>query len=79
MMALPTPVPFPKGTVRVAFDNNQIIGKTYTIRAENKVPSSIMTTTMYAKISEEELQIQNDLAPSSGCGENLIRMRGISC
>ena len=51
-------IPFSEGTAtcRIAFDNNQIIGETCSIRADNKVPSSIMTTTMYAQISDKELQ-----------------------
>ena len=48
-------IPFPEGSARITFDNNQIIGETYSIRADNKVPSSIMTTTMYAQISDKEL------------------------
>ena len=66
-------IPFPEGTARVAFDNNQIIGKTYSIRADNKVPASIMTTTLYAQISDKELQQKKgNSPPPTGCGKNLM-------
>ncbi|XP_060601916.1 uncharacterized protein LOC132755133 [Ruditapes philippinarum] len=61
-----TPVEFPKGLVRTVFDNEQVIGKTYRIKADSKVPTSIVTSHLYICIDPEST-IQNDekFAPSN--------------
>ena len=39
-----TDIEFPSGIVPAVFDNEQVIGKTHQVRANNKVPSSICTS-----------------------------------
>jgi len=41
------PIDVPMGVVRSVFDNEQVIGKTYKVRAENKVPMSVVTSHIY--------------------------------
>lgn len=56
---------FPNGIVRSVFDNEQVIGKTYKVSAENKVPSSIVTSHIYISIDPvSELQDQPQFAPN---------------
>ena len=43
-------IKFPHGVVRGVFDNEQVIGKSYRIKNENKVPSSIVTSNLYISI-----------------------------
>lgn len=54
-----------KGDVIVAFDNDQVIGKTYHARAENKsVKASVITAVCTAEIDESgTLQEREDLMP----------------
>ena len=54
-------VPFPKGFTKCVFDNQQVIGKTRTVKADNKVPSSVITSHCYISINCDDL-IQNDPA-----------------
>lgn len=49
----------PTGIVRSVFDNEQVIGKTYKVRAENKVPMSIVTSHIYISIDPNN-KIQNE-------------------
>ncbi|XP_063952838.1 uncharacterized protein LOC135153566 [Lytechinus pictus] len=46
-------IAIPAGTSRCVFDNNQIIGKTYTIKRDNKVPTSVMCSAAYISLNEE--------------------------
>ena len=58
------PIPFPPGVVRYAFDNNQVVGKTYIIRGgDNNVPTSIITSSLYAELNKSNLQDDNNLKP----------------
>ena len=54
-----TDIEFPSGIVRAVFDNEQVIGKTHQVRANNKVPSSIGTSHIYISIDETN-DIEND-------------------
>ncbi len=63
------PVLMPPGSIRVAFDNNQVIGKTYMIKGDNKVPTSVMTSTSYSKLSDSNIEEKVSLNQNSGCGE----------
>jgi hypothetical protein len=40
---------FPSGLIVAAFDNNQVIGKTYNISQQGNLPTSIVTTVCYAQ------------------------------
>nr|XP_054751792.1 uncharacterized protein LOC129257486 [Lytechinus pictus] len=59
-------IAIPAGTSRCVFDNNQIIGKTYTIKGDNKVPTSVMCSAAYTCISlnEGDKQKNGELKPS---------------
>ena len=61
-----TPVDFPEGLVRSVFDNEQVIGKTHKVKADNKVPASVITSHIYISLDNEN-KLQNDAlyAPSS--------------
>ena len=52
------PLPFPKGLVRSVFDNEQVIGKTYTVKVNNKVSSNVVTSHEHI-IIDESSQIQS--------------------
>ena len=45
---------FPSGLIVAAFDNNQVIGKTYNISQQGNLPTSIVTTVCYAQYLEYE-------------------------
>lgn len=56
----------PPGIVRSVFDNEQVIGKTYKVQAENKVPMSIVTSHIYISIDKcNEIQRDETFAPSN--------------
>lgn len=58
------PVEFPNGLVRAVFDNEQVIGKTYKVKADNKVPSSVITSHIYISLdTENKLQNEASCAP----------------
>lgn len=57
------PVQMPSGSMRVAFDNNQIIGRTYLIKGDNKVQSSVMTSTSSVQLNNSDVQAKNSLKP----------------
>ena len=42
-----SPPPVPTGIVRSVFDNEQVIGRTHRVKADNKVPMSIVTSHIY--------------------------------
>ena len=59
-------IPMPSGTVRCAYDNNQVIGKTYIITGDNKVPTSVMTSTSYVQTNQtSKIQEDAQLKPTS--------------
>ena len=55
----------PSGDVRIVFDNEQVVGKIYRVKAEeNKVPLSVITSHAYLKISKtSNLQYDSKLKP----------------
>ncbi|XP_041477204.1 uncharacterized protein LOC121425250 [Lytechinus variegatus] len=56
------PHTFPDGDVLVAFDNDQVIGKTYHVRHNNKVKTSVVTSVCIAEVSPTgTLQADNEL------------------
>ena len=55
------PISYPKRLCKSVFDNEQVIGKTRTIKAENKVPMSVITSRAYISIDEKS-KIQEDKA-----------------
>ena len=58
-------ITFPQGTVRVVFDNEQVVGKRYTICFDNSVPSSIVTSHAYLVCNENDvLQCGKTLSPA---------------
>ena len=64
--AASTEIPFPPGIVRVVFDNEQVIGKCYRVKAnQSSVPSSVVTSMAYLLIHESsQLQYQATLKAS---------------
>ena len=65
------PILMSSGNMRCAFDNNQIIGKTYMIKGDNKVPTSIMTSTSFVKLDESKIQEDSRLKPENWMWEEL--------
>ena len=57
---------FPEGIVRVVFDNEQVIGKRYTVKADkNMVPMSVITSHAYISIDKTcDLQNSTELKPT---------------
>ncbi|MEW8547705.1 MAG: hypothetical protein AB2693_29710 [Candidatus Thiodiazotropha sp.] len=53
------PTPFPKGDTLVVFDNEQVIGKTWNIRPQNKIKTSIITTVAAAQLDKENIVEQD--------------------
>ena len=58
-------VEVPKGVCRIAFDNNQVVGKTYVVSGDNKVPTSVMCTTAYMHLESSDLQANKNLKSDS--------------
>ena len=54
------PVPYPSGLAKSVFDNEQVIGKTRSVKAENKVPGSVITSHAYLNIENNNIQ-NNDI------------------
>jgi hypothetical protein len=52
-------VKYPEGLVRSVFDNEQVVGKTYRVKSDNKLPASVITSHLYIVIDEENL-VQNE-------------------
>jgi hypothetical protein len=46
-----TPINFPSGDVIVAFDNDQVVGKTYRVRENSKVSVSVLTSVCCVSVS----------------------------
>ena len=59
-------ITFPSGLVRVVFDNEQVIGKRYRVKAnQSNVPSSVISSSIYLSIDESsEIQNIENLKPS---------------
>ena len=53
------------GLVKNVFDNNQMIGKTYKITGENKVPSIVITSHLWISLDTRS-DIQENVAFSRG-------------
>ena len=64
--AASTEIPFLPGIARVVFDNKQVIGKCYRVKAnQSSVPSRVVTSMAYLLIDESnELHYQDTLKPS---------------
>lgn len=54
------PISFPSGVVKVIFDNNQKIGRTYVITGTNIVPTSVITSQLWVTLDKRSL-IQNEI------------------
>ena len=54
-----TAIPFPNGLAKSVFDNNQKVGKTYVITADNTVPTIVMTSHLHI-IFDAHSEVQND-------------------
>lgn len=59
------PIRVPEGSVRCAFDNNQVIGKTYLIKGDNKVPTSVLCSSAYIELDDSKIQEEEELGPST--------------
>ena len=46
------PIEFPDGLVRSVFDNEQVIGKTHKLKADKRVPASVITSHIYISNSK---------------------------
>ena len=62
-----TEITFPERTVRVVFDNEQVVGKRYTVNVENfGVPISVITSHAYLEMDcYEEIQYSSTLSPKN--------------
>ena len=50
-------IQFPEGLIKVLFDNEQAIGKNYKVKVNrNLVKSSVITSKVYLKISDSDIQ-----------------------
>ena len=59
-------MPYPEGTVSVVFDNEQAVGKTYTVRRNNmNCPLSVITSFAYLCIDNTNLQNDFSLKPEN--------------
>lgn len=59
-----TPVKYPEGLVRSVFDNEQVVGKTYRVKSDNKLPTSVITSHLYIVIDEQNMiQTEEKFAP----------------
>jgi hypothetical protein len=59
-------VTFPEGLVRCAFDNEQVVGKSYKVKANTNMPASVITSHMYIKIdASNNIQSNPDFAPTN--------------
>ena len=57
-------LPFPNGNVLVAFGNDQIVQKRWTVRVDNKAKVSILTSVCHAEVDPNgNLQRKADLSP----------------
>ena len=69
-----TELPLPKGDIRTVFDNEQLIGKRYRVKAEEgRVPKSIITSVIHLELQGvPTLQENEDLKPEhvQGCQQH---------
>ncbi|XP_063971571.1 uncharacterized protein LOC135159708 [Lytechinus pictus] len=60
------PLDTPSGDILVGFDNDQVIGKSYHVRTDNKVKASVITSTCIAEVQPAgRLQASKDLKPGN--------------
>ncbi|KAJ8017459.1 hypothetical protein HOLleu_45119 [Holothuria leucospilota] len=60
------PMPSPQGDCICAFDNDQVIGKTYHVRANQKLKTSVITSVCVAEVDKSgALQMQKHLKPAN--------------
>ncbi|KAJ8030711.1 hypothetical protein HOLleu_27195 [Holothuria leucospilota] len=72
------PLPTPRGDCLVAFDNDQVIGKSYNVRENNKVKTSIVTSVCVAEVDPDgKLQNESSLRPS--CWERSLTSSEALC
>ncbi|KAJ8048815.1 hypothetical protein HOLleu_01285 [Holothuria leucospilota] len=72
------PLPTPTGDCLVAFDNDQVIGKSYNVRENNKVKTSIVTSVCVAEVDPDgKLQNESSLRPS--CWERSLTSSEALC
>lgn len=73
-----TPLVAPGGDILVAFDNDQVIGKTYHVRTDNKLKASLITSTCVVEVAPKgTLQASEDLKPGNWqTAENLSKQIG---
>ena len=57
------PLPFPSGDCIVAFDNDQVVGKSWHIKTNNKVNVSIVTSLCAAPVGNKSSQFDKKLHP----------------
>ena len=55
------PIPYPTGLAKSVFDNEQVVGKTPSVKAENKVPGSVITSHAYLSIDNGNNIQSNDV------------------
>lgn len=53
------PIEMPGGLARSVFDNERVVGKTHRVKADNKVPMSILTSHLYISIDNNS-KLQNN-------------------
>ena len=54
----------PEGVVRIVFDNEQVIGKRYSVKVNMRnVPTSVITSHAYLKIDTCDIQTKSHLKP----------------
>ena len=60
------PIEFPQGLIRVVFDNGQVIGKRYQVKANQQhVPPSVITSIYLTIDSDNFIQYGNEFKPSN--------------
>ena len=61
------PINFPPGAVTVVFNNEQVIGKRYWVKAnQSSVPSSVILSSAYISIDKtNDIQYNNDFKPAN--------------
>ena len=58
-------IPIPDGLVKSVIDNEQVVGKTHTVKADNKVPMTVLTSHAYLSIdAASSIQKDKSLKPS---------------
>ena len=66
------PKPFPEGLVKVIFDNNQKVGKTYIVTGDDKILTTAMTSSIWLTLEEEDRkQLEISYKPKNWMGKNV--------